>query len=95
MLRFDLCDFSDAYIFVKGAITIVRPNGAKKNKTKTKSKLLHLKTMHHLSIVNCISKIHGMKIDNAEDLDAVMPMYNLLEYKKNCEKNNRKFVELL
>ena len=32
MLRSDLCDFSDAYIFVKGTITVVRPNNAKKKK---------------------------------------------------------------
>ena len=35
---------------------------------------------------NCISKINGVKIDNAEDLDVVMPMYNLLEYSKNYRK---------
>ena len=45
--------------------------------------------------INCISKINGVKIDNAEDLDVVMPMYNLLEYSKNYKKNNRKFMELL
>ena len=32
MLRSDLCDFSDAYIVVKGTITVVRPNNAKRNK---------------------------------------------------------------
>ena len=36
--------------------------------------------------INCISKINGMKIDNAEDLDVVMPMYNLIEYSKNHKK---------
>ena len=36
--------------------------------------------------MNCISKINGMKIDNAEDLDVVMLMYNLLEYSKNYRK---------
>ena len=36
--------------------------------------------------INCISKINGIKIDNAEDLDVVMPMYNLLEYRKNYRK---------
>ena len=36
--------------------------------------------------INCISKINGVKIDKAEDLDAVMPMYNLLEYSKNYRK---------
>ena len=36
--------------------------------------------------INCISKTNGVKIDNAEDLDAVMPVYNLLEYSKNYRK---------
>ena len=36
--------------------------------------------------LNCISKINGIKIDNAEDLDVVKPMYNLLEYSKNYRK---------
>ena len=36
--------------------------------------------------MNCISKINGINIDNAEDLDVVMPMYNLLEYSKNYRK---------
>ena len=33
--------------------------------------------------INCISKVNGVKIDNAENLDVVMPMYNLLEYSEN------------
>ena len=37
-------------------------------------------------MINCISKINGVKIDNAEDLDIVMPMYNLLENSKNYTK---------
>ena len=36
--------------------------------------------------INCVSKINGVKIDNVEDLDLLMPMYNLLE----CSKNYRK-----
>ena len=36
--------------------------------------------------INCISKINGVKIDNAEDLDVVMLMYNLLEYSRNYRK---------
>ena len=31
-----------------------------------------------------ISKINNTFIDNAEDLDTVMPMYNMLEYRSNC-----------
>ena len=45
--------------------------------------------------INCISKINGVKIDNAEDLDVAMPIQNLLEYSKNYKKNNREFMELL
>ena len=41
---------------------------------------------NNASFSNCISKINGVKLDNAEDLDVVMPMYNLLEYSKNYEK---------
>ena len=36
--------------------------------------------------INCVSKINGVKIVNAEDLDVVMSMYNLLEYSKNYRK---------
>ena len=36
--------------------------------------------------INCILKINGIQIDNAEDLDIVMPMYNLLKYSKNYKK---------
>ena len=87
MLRSDLCDFSDAYIVVKGTITAVRPDNAKRNKAtafKNKTKF-----------INSISKINVVKIDKVEDLNVVMAMYNLLEYRKNYKKQNRKFVELL
>ena len=75
MLRSDLCDFSDAYIIVKGTITVVRPDNEKRNKAVTYT--------NNAPFINCISKINGIKIDNVEDLDVVMPMYNLLEYSKN------------
>ena len=44
MLRSNLCDYSDAYIVVKGTITVTDSDNAKRNK------VLHLKTMHHLSV---------------------------------------------
>ena len=78
MLRSDLCDFSDAYIVVKGDITVTNPNNAKRNKA--------VAFKNNAPFINCISKINGIKIDNAEDLDVVMPMYNILEYSKNYKK---------
>ena len=81
MLTSDLCDYSDAYIVVKGDITLEGDNDAnKRNK--------NLAFKNNAPFINCISKINGVKIDNAEDLDVVMPMYNLLEYSKNYKKNN-------
>ena len=87
MLRSDLCDFSDAYIVVKGDITVTNSNNAKRNKSVT--------FKNNARFINCITKINSIKIDNAEDLDVVMPMHNLLKYSKNYKKNNRKPTELL
>ena len=78
MLRSHLCDYSDAYIVVKGTITVVRPDNAKRNKATA--------FKNNAPFINCISKINGVKIDNAEDLDVVMPMYNLRKYSKNYRK---------
>ena len=79
MLRSDLCDYSDAYIVVEGDITLESDNDAnKRNK--------NLASQNNAPFINCIFKINGIKIDNAEDLDIVMPMYNLLEYSKNDRK---------
>ena len=78
MLRSDLCDFSNAYIVVKGDIIVTSPNNAKRNKSVT--------FKNNAPFINCITKINGIKIDNAEDLDVAMPMYNLLEYSKNYKK---------
>ena len=101
MLRSDLCDYSDAYIVMKGNIIV------------DKKHLLLMILMHPIIqqpmqpllilrmimrlvkklvfrnnalFINCISKINGVKIDNAEDLHVVIPMYNLLEYSKNYRK---------
>ena len=78
MLRSDLCDYSDAYIVVKGTITVARPNN------NTYGKKLAFK--NNAPFNSCITKINNTLIDNAEDLDIVMPMYNLIEYSKNYRK---------
>ena len=85
MLISDLCDFSDVFIVVKGDITVTEPDTAKRNKSAA--------FKNNAPFVNCISKINGVQIDNAEGLDVVM--YNLLKYGKNYRKKNRKLVELL
>ena len=79
MLRSDLCDFSDVHIVVKGEITITRmSNSSRKNGP--------LVLRNNAPFIGCISKTNATLIDNAEDLHAAIPMYNLLEYSKNFSK---------
>ena len=78
MLRSELWDFSDAYIVVKGTATVTDPDDGKRNKS--------IAFKNNAPFIDFISKTNGVKIDNAEDLDVVMPMYNLLEYSKNYKK---------
>ena len=78
MLRSDLCDFRDAYVVVKGKIIVTAPdNDAYEKKLTFKN---------NAPFLSCISKNNNTLIDNAEDLDIVMPLYNLLEYSKNYRK---------
>ena len=58
MLRSDLCDFSDAYIVVKGDITLEDDNDANKQNK-------NIVFENNAPFINCISKINGVKIDNA------------------------------
>ena len=78
LLRSDLCDYSNTYIIVKGDINVTNPNNAERNKA--------VAFTDNAPFINCISKINGIKNDNAENLDIVMSMCNLLEYSKNYKK---------
>ena len=66
MLRSDLCDFSDAYIVVTGKIIVTAPdNNAYDKKVAFEN---------NAPFISCVTKINNTLIDNAEDLDVVMPM---------------------
>ena len=84
-LRSDICDFSDTRIVVKGDITLTKTNT--RGFVDTRNRLLAFK--NNAPFTNCISKINIALIDNAEDLDIVIPMYNLLECSKHYIKNNK------
>ena len=79
MLRSDLCNCSDACIIIKGPITV---DGAA-HTDKYNRKLIF---KNNAPFTNCISKINNVLIDNGEDFDLVMPMYNLIEYSRNYRK---------
>ena len=85
MLRSDLCDFTDASIVVKGTITLTKTK--ERGIIDIRSRFLAFK--NNAPFTNCISNINNVLIGNAEDLDAVMSMHNLLEYSKNYRKTTR------
>ena len=78
MLRSDLCDSSDAYVVYELLMLQEQEMRVKANRC--------LAFKNNAPFISCILKINNMLIDNAEDLDVAMPMYNLIEYSKNYRK---------
>ena len=87
-----LCDYRDAYILVKGTITVTntavqaQPNNG---------------TMIKIIFKNCapftkyISRINNTQVDDAQYIDVVMSMYNLIRYSDNYLRNIWNFMEIL
>ena len=85
MLKSSLCDYSDAYILIKGKITITGAGAdAAARQADERDKVIIFKNC--APFTNCISEINNTQIDNAKDIDIVMPMYNLIEYSDNYAK---------
>ena len=82
MLRSRFCDYSGAYILVKGTMTIKNTVAAPNNRNKK------------VIFKNCapftegINEINNKEIDHAIHIDAVMPKYNLTEYSDNYSKTS-------
>ena len=83
MLRSSLCDYSDAYILVKGNISVNNTAGAGADANNTNTKVIF---KNCAPFTDCISKINNTQIDNAKDIDIVMPMYSLIEYSDSHSK---------
>ena len=71
ILKSNVCDHNDAYILVIGDITVVAAPATQ------------VAFKNCAPFTKCITKIDGMTIDDAEDLELVMPMYSLTEYSWN------------
>ena len=78
ILKSSLCDYSDAYIVVKGTITLVQQGAtaagiqADRNDKKVTSK-------NSTQFTDCITEINKTQVDNAKDLNVAMPVYNVIE----------------
>ena len=83
MLKSSLCDYSDAYILVKGTVSVnnTAAQGAAANNNNKKVIFKNCAPFN-----NCISQINITQIENAKDIDIVMSMYNLIEYSDNYAK---------
>ena len=85
MLRSSLCDYRDAYILVKGNISVNNNVAAGANENDIGKKVIFKSCA---PFTNCISKINNTQIDNAEYIDIVMLMYNLIDYSDNYSKTS-------
>ena len=87
MLKPDLCNYAYAYIFFKGTITITGArDDAAARQLDERNKGVVFKNC--APFTKCISRINNTDIDNAQDIDIVMPMYNLIEYSNNYSKTS-------
>ena len=87
MLRSNLCDCADSYILVKGTITITGAgDDVAARRADERNKGVPFKNC--AAFTKCISRINNTDIDNAHDIDIVMPMYNLIEYNDNYSKTS-------
>ena len=84
-MRNDLRDFNDAYIVFTGKITATNlGNDDNVYNRKGSSK-------HSSPFFNCTLKINSQLIEDAQDLDIVISIYNLLYYSKNFRKTAGSF----
>ena len=82
ILKSSFCNYSDAYILVKGTITVNNTETAAAPNNGTKKVIFK----NFAPFSNCISEINNTQVDNAKDIDIVTPMYNLREYSDNYSK---------
>ena len=84
-LKSSLCDYSDAYIFVKGTITANNTAAVDPDANNANKKVIF---KNCFPFTNCISEINNTRVDNAKDIDIVMLMYHLIEYSDNYSKTS-------
>ena len=80
MLKSSSCHYSDAYILIKGTIAVNNTAAEDANANNTNKKVLF---KNCAPFTNCISEINNTQVDNAKDIDVLMPMYNLIGYSDN------------
>ena len=83
MIRSTLCSYSDAYIIVKGTITIPNTAAAGAAVNNTNKKVIF---KNCAPFTDFITEINNTQVDDDQKIDKVMPMYNLIEYSDSYSK---------
>ena len=84
MLRSSLCDYSDAYILVKGTITAANTGTAAAPNNADKKVIFK----NCAPFTSCISRINNTQVDDAQYIDVVMPIYISIECSDNYLKTS-------
>ena len=85
MIRLNLCDYSDAYIHVKATITVPNTATPAVSVNNTNKKVIF---KNCAPFTNWIGEINNTQVDDAQDIDIVMPIYNLIEYNDAYSKTS-------
>ena len=73
MIRSNLCDYSDAYIFVKATVAVPNTAAAGAAGNNTNKKVLF---KNCALFTDCITKRNNTQVDDAQAIYMVIPMYN-------------------
>ena len=82
ILRSNLCDHSNVYLLVSGTVTVTALAAAGGNNN------MQVAFNNFAPFTDCISEINNTQIDNANYINVVMPMYNLIEYSDNYSRTS-------
>ena len=84
MMRSNICDYSDAYIHIKGTIRVPNTGTAAASNNRNKNVIFK----HYPPFINYISEINNTKVDDVHDIDVVISMYNLIQYSDTYSKTS-------
>ena len=85
MLKSSLCNYSDAYILVSETIIVVGAGANDAARATDRNKIQGI-SKYCASFTDCITEINNIQVNNAQDLEVIMLMYNLIEYSDNYSK---------
>ena len=85
MLKSSLCDYSDAYTLVKGTIIVVNEAVASAATNNINKRVIF---RNCVPFTDCIREVNNAQVCNAENIDVVMPMHNLIEHRDNYSKTS-------